>query len=313
MLSPDQTNRVVNDPSKLRRPQFAKKWLFRGLALLLSFAALELLSALFWLTFLSADLSSLADQQETVAALGTSRHNELEVLHPYLGWVFNPDASAARGNRPHETPVNSLGFADSEFSIQRRSADQFVIGVFGGSVALQMSTIGEAKLRERLAANPALRGRKIKIVRLAMSGYKQPQQLMALNYVLALGGEFDIVVNVDGYNETALVVGENDGHHVFAAYPRAWDARLEDVVDPQDSAISYRLLKIRAQRQSRAQWIVHSMLRRTWTVSLLWKLQDQVLTTQQTNLGIELLQKFENQGHGFARQGPRQIYSDPDE
>jgi len=35
-------------------------------------------------------------------------------------------------------------------------------------------------------------------------GYKQPQQLLILNYFLALGQELDLVINIDGFNEVAL-------------------------------------------------------------------------------------------------------------
>ena len=49
-----------------------------------------------------------------------------------------------------------------------------------------------------------LSGRKIDIVRLALPGQKQPQQLMTLAWVQSLGAEFDIVVNLDGYNEAVL-------------------------------------------------------------------------------------------------------------
>ncbi|MFB8796602.1 MAG: hypothetical protein U7126_20815 [Microcoleus sp.] len=38
----------------------------------------------------------------------------------------------------------------------------------------------------------------------ATGGYKQPQQLLILNYFLALGQELDMVVNIDGFNEVAL-------------------------------------------------------------------------------------------------------------
>jgi hypothetical protein len=35
-------------------------------------------------------------------------------------------------------------------------------------------------------------------------GYKQPQQLLILSYFLSIGQAFDVVVNVDGFNEVAL-------------------------------------------------------------------------------------------------------------
>jgi hypothetical protein len=37
-----------------------------------------------------------------------------------------------------------------------------------------------------------------------LGGYKQPQQLLILNYILSLGQEFDFVINIDGFNEVAL-------------------------------------------------------------------------------------------------------------
>src|SRR6185436_4771676 len=123
----------------------------------------------------------------------------------------------------------------------------------------------------------------------------------------ALGAEFDVVINIDGYNETALAISENDVGDVFVAYPRAWAARLQDVVDPRLLSVSNRLFQIRAKRQSRAQWIVGSPARRSPTVSLIWALQDRYLRQEQIQLGLDLVEFIRSQGHGFARQGPRQM------
>lgn len=256
------------------------------------------------------DLKRMPEFRETVAELGTERKNQLEVLHPYLGWIFSPD-----GKVSDEAPVNvnSLGFVDSASSLRKRSPDRIVIGVCGGSVAQQMTFEGEQAFRNRLSASPALKGRTIEIIRLAMAGYKQPQQLMAINYVLSLGGEFDFIINIDGFNETGLVVGENDITGVFAAYPRNWHARLLDVVDPRNFAMSYRLLEIRATRQAKAQWWMKSSLRHTWSGSLVWAAQDKRLRSQQIDLGLELTRVNRIQGLGFARQGPAQLYSNEGE
>jgi len=35
-------------------------------------------------------------------------------------------------------------------------------------------------------------------------GYKQPQQLLVLSYFLSIGQPFDMVMNIDGFNEVAL-------------------------------------------------------------------------------------------------------------
>lgn len=302
---------VIKAPKQSRSR--SKLWCFRLLAIALVIGVLEFASFIGWMLLPPVDRMSVEYTQTAVALLGTERSNEFEVLHPYLGWVFNPDA-VQKTTRPQDlVPVNALGFSDTGPSLRKRSPDRFIIGICGGSVAQQMSTIGEQAFRERLVSNPALQGRTIEVVRLAMSGFKQPQQLMALNYVLTLGGEFDVIVNIDGFNETGLVVGENNNMNVFAAYPRNWQARLQDVVDPRTSAMSYRLLKIRATRQSWAQWIVKSPLRRTWTASLIWAARDSILRQQQTNLALELREISQKQGRGFARQGPAQLYSNKTE
>jgi hypothetical protein len=283
--------------------------LFRLFASLLAVGTIEVVSTFIWWQFPPMRRDDFAISQRLTAAIGTERGHDLEVLHPYLGWAFNPDASDVPGHLHGKLTVNELGFVDDAPSVRKRSPDRFIVGVFGGSVAQQMTTIGEQEFLGHLAASPQLQGRKPELVRLAMSGYKQPQQVMALNYVLALGAEFDAVVNIDGYNETALAISENDPHHVFIAYPRAWHARLEDVVDPRNSETSYRLLRLRATRQSWARWIGQSPLRHSPTISLIWAACDTIAKQRQLELGLDLQAAARTQGLGFARQGPRQLYN----
>jgi uncharacterized protein with GYD domain len=311
MSIPDRT--VSNSPATTNRLTRRKLWLFRGTALVMVVGVIELVSWFVWMTFPPIKLTELKGQWKSVAELGTERTTDLEVLHPYLGWAFNPDAAEVPDHAKGVVTVNALGFADTAPTIRKRSADRFIIAICGGSVAQQMSTIGEQDFRKLLESSPQLRGKQIEIVRLAMSGYKQPQHLMALNYAMVLGGEFDVVINIDGYNETGLTVGENELHQVFAAYPRAWQARLQDVVDPRNASTSYQLLEVRATRQARAQWISQSWLRHTWTGSLAWASQDSLLRSRQIQLGVDLVENFRKRGHGFARQGPRQMYSNESE
>ena len=70
----------------------------------------------------------------------------------------------------------------------KRRPDRLIIAITGGSVAWQLSVGGEELIRSLLHESPALRDREIIILRLGMSGFKQPQQLQAISYVLALGG-----------------------------------------------------------------------------------------------------------------------------
>lgn len=291
-----------------------KRWLFRGIAGSLVIGVLELLS---WMTLVAlsdqSGTAGLVMSQSDIAVSGASRTERSEALHPYLGWVMIPGLGSGSAVGDRELPVNHLGFVDDGETIYKRSEDRLLVGVCGGSVAQQMSLLGEQTLRQLLESSPEYRGKRIQFVRLASSGFKQPQHLMALNYLLALGGELDVLINVDGYNEIALTLAENINGHLFAAYPRDWDARLEDVVDPNVASISFRLLQTRAARQEWAVWIQHSWCRHTWTGTLVWALRDQWIKTERIELGSEYRAHRERTGHGFERDGPRQAFASDDE
>jgi len=42
-----------------------------------------------------------------------------------------------------------------------------------------------------------------------MPGFKQPQQLQVLTYFLSVGQEFDMVVNIDGFNDVVWALNNN--------------------------------------------------------------------------------------------------------
>ncbi|MBC7967161.1 MAG: hypothetical protein H7Z17_14705, partial [Fuerstia sp.] len=156
-----------------------------------------------------------------------------EALHPYLGWIHNPQLARPEKYSGGDIPVNWLGFRDDSESVYHRSDDTYIVGIAGGSVAWGFSWEAQNVLREKLSAHPALKGRRIQFVRMALPGYKQPQQLMAYNFLLTLGAEFDAIVNMDGYNETVLTIRENAELNTAISYPRAWHARVVSVSDPR--------------------------------------------------------------------------------
>ncbi len=146
-----------------------------------------------------------------------------QALHPYVGFVFDPafnapDTRAAMGGRE----ITRYGFIGNETFFEEARDDRVVIGLFGGSVAAFFSTMGAATLVEELQTIPALADKEIVFVTMALLGYKQPQQLFALQYALTLGGHFDWVINLDGLNEVALAPIENTPKGVASIYPRSW-------------------------------------------------------------------------------------------
>ena len=119
-----------------------------------------------------------------------------DVLHPYFGPIHRT------GIRPE---TNNVGFGSPQaFPFARTGDRQFLIGVFGGSVARIFCDRGQARLVERLRRSRTLDGRDIVLLCFAHEGYKQPQQLLVLAYFLSLGQQLDLAVNIDGFNEVAL-------------------------------------------------------------------------------------------------------------
>ena len=100
--------------------------------------------------------------------------------------------------------MTPYGYADTVSPIQTRAPGKVIIAIMGGSVAWSFHMHGTARLRNLLENDSAMAGSEIVFVNLAVSGYKQPQQLMTMAYLLVLGAQFDLVLNIDGFNEAAL-------------------------------------------------------------------------------------------------------------
>jgi hypothetical protein len=119
-----------------------------------------------------------------------------DVLHPYFGPIHRPGIRAE---------TNNIGFGSPhQFPFARTDARQFLVGVFGGSVARQFCDRGQQRLFARFAGAADLAGREPVLLCFAHEGYKQPQQLLILSYFLSLGQELDLAINIDGFNEVAL-------------------------------------------------------------------------------------------------------------
>lgn len=201
-----------------------------------------------------------------------------EMLHPYLGFVMEPGSLLPE--QRFDEAAAQYGFTRSLGPLfNQPDPGQFVVGVVGGSVANIFATTGVRALREELRRSPRVAGKRIVVVNAAVPGFKQPQQLLTLSYLLALGAHFDLVVAIDGFNEVALPVAENVPMGVFPAYPRSWlslvgeyDAELRQAV----GELSY----LRRIRSERAGWLLQSPLRWSFTARLVWDSLDRRLGRQ---------------------------------
>jgi hypothetical protein len=128
----------------------------------------------------------------------------VERLHPFFGYVMKQGAFT---KKELGIKVNSQGFLSLyDYPFVKQKENQYIIGIFGGSVAHNFvnDEYVTKEFSEKLKKFPEFANKEIIILSFASGGYKQPQQLLILNYFLAIGQKFDMVINIDGFNEVAL-------------------------------------------------------------------------------------------------------------
>lgn len=133
-------------------------------------------------------------------------------VHPYLGFVRK---------RVEGEPTNEFGFVGPTPLVKRRP-DRVNVALLGGSVALHLYRNAGEALRLLLERSDAFEDKDVHLVSLALPGYKQPQQLLALSYLLYRGARYDVVVNLDGFNEVVLPMTDNLPYGTSLHLPRRW-------------------------------------------------------------------------------------------
>lgn len=133
-------------------------------------------------------------------------HLQRQLIHPFFGAMLGSPNWGPNRN-------GNVG----------RDAD-FSIALFGGSVSLEVHSRLRSDIERYLAS--VYPDATLNFSVFSAGGFKQPQQLMQLNYALVNGHHYDLVVNLDGYNEAVLSVLENHQRGVSPHFPRFWDARL---------------------------------------------------------------------------------------
>jgi len=117
--------------------------------------------------------------------------------HPYLAHVHKPGPS-----------VNRQGLYGRDFP-ESRNPKVFQVLVTGGSVACQLAGVQPEsgalcrKLEEKYVAAD---GRPIRVYNGADGGWKLPQQSIQ---ILLNANRFDLVINIDGFNEHYVVKGDS--------------------------------------------------------------------------------------------------------
>lgn len=216
-------------------------------------------------------------------------------IHPYVGFVEDPSISAYE--------ITDFGYYESDRPLYRRSPDKLIVGVFGGSFAYQFREEALELFVDRLGQDSRFAGREIIVTSTALPGYKQPQQLMSLNYLLALGGEFDVVLNIDGFNEVALYDAENRTSGVFPAYPRSWYYHAMGIGDAGLVEREAELIRLRRRIADGAAFHAAAPWRHSFAFNLAWMLRDRSRRNQWIEAQQRLLQ-YETTERRYVATGP---------
>ena len=230
---------------------FPKRVLYYSLLAALTLLAFEgMARAAYWLAFQEGYGGGGPARSPAAAESATSGWPNIR--HPFYGF-------AARS-------AYDLHFQPPP---QKRD-DEVVIAVLGGSVAEDVLP----SLRRALYAHFDATGRPGRPVILVMSrgGLKQPQQATVIANTLALGGRFDLIVNLDGYNE--VYIAPEDFHQgAFPFFPLFWDKMPG--LTAAETLLAGRIGVLRAEQERRRRSAATHPLRYTAAWGLLHRYRQE--------------------------------------
>lgn len=213
-----------------------------------------------------------------------------DVLHPFIGYVVDPrrhpDASYLGFPQKHDDPLTPAG------------EDVLTVLVVGGSFAQGVSTLGETAMQSTLAE----RGIQARVITAAMGGYKQPQQLTTVAFLLSLGADIDVVVNIDGFNEVALPPF-NHQVRVNPFYPRAWNQRVAGRIHPATLRHAGRIWILQDRRRRRAE-VFQALPKYSIVRNILWRSLDAQTARRIQEIEQAFQESAPRSKAGFMHRGP---------
>lgn len=192
----------------MAKPRNLIHWAIAALASVIAF---EVFSYLILVMFFGvADLRRLpaafADQDTMgrfdFSQVGVKDMWQFEEAHPYFGFRLTERWAGLKNSYP----PNNHGFRSRVDYPYEKKPGEYVIGVFGGSVAqffteeMSTSEVFQNELRKRI---PRLRDKKIVLLNFALGGGKQPQQFIISTF---FHDTVDFVMNLEGFSELVIEV-----------------------------------------------------------------------------------------------------------
>ena len=276
----------INGERKAVLP-FRKKILYYGLMLVLTLLAIEGMARLaYYAAYGSGDGRGGSERPANPAAAPNPIPQEVDefyrLRHPYYGFA-NP----------------SLKHAMNAPLPQQRREDTVVIGLLGGSVANYVTPYLQEALERWFAANR--RPQQPVVLGLAMSAARQPQQTLIVADILLRGGEFDLIVNLDGFNELIHSAGLRSRAGVFPFFPAGWPNQVNLTGD--ELLLAGHIATLRQEQARRAAAGETSLLRWSALFGLVnrWRQERNAAAIIQRNHELAAMES----AYTLGKHGPR--------
>jgi hypothetical protein len=165
-----------------------------------------------------------------IASPRTPARGSAYKIHPYTGYTHSLGL---------QTEAEAIAyFADGQ------PQDEYSIFFLGGSVAAGFQAGAAPILEDLFAQGLGLNGRRVRLFGLAVPGHKQPQQLLALTYLLSQGCRPDLVINMDGLNELRITLS-NTHAGLDPSFPSVghWSSLLSEGRGSDTPELIYAMLR----------------------------------------------------------------------
>jgi hypothetical protein len=131
---------------------------------------------------------------------------------------------------------------------------------------------------------------------------------MTVNYLLSLGLQLDVLINIDGFNEIALPPTENLPFGVAASYPRGWQHRVAEY-DPETRLVAAELALVSRGRLDLARAFDRRPLRSSMVAGLVWTVLDGRFARRGDELEVKLAHAADGNERSYTLTGPRRDYA----
>ena len=214
-----------------------KQIAFYGIMVVLTLAVIEAMAqAAYYIAY--GEFNGGGPAAPTLPTAGPQLTDAVGYEPQRFKWVSHPYHGYTQASANHEL---------NRVPPPRRQDDTVLIALLGGSVSREATPAFRSALEAWFRDND-IPLRPV-VLELAFSAMKQPQQVMIIANALSVGGEYDIVVNLDGYNELVLPEISYFWFGLSPFYPPGWHQEQAGRLTSAQRLAASRIYALRQRQQ----------------------------------------------------------------